>query len=227
MIFPSHSSPVPPFHSLESGTMEQTLNQRNSSRNVNGTFSLKALAKKVLEQNKKGNKPGTAASKSVPPRPQSSSACGTNAEVGCKGEADNFLYEFNERAAIMEYESVLTREKTEKLNQNKEKIKIAAEKETSTDSTDRFKTNANVSVLSVPTGGVLGQNSFYPYEERLAIAEVDGNQNPIQAHRIAYLDAFITLLSALAEDDPHQDWLAQKIQTALATLEALRFSTLH
>ncbi|MBY0293161.1 MAG: hypothetical protein K2W92_07740, partial [Alphaproteobacteria bacterium] len=146
--------------------------------------------------------------------------CGTNSEVGCKGEADNFLYEFNERTAIMEYDDVLTREKTEK--------KIAAEKEMNTDNTDRFKTNANV--LSVPTGGVLGQNSFYQYEEyeeRIAIAEVDGNQNPLQAHRIAYLDAFIALLSALAEDDPHQDWLTQKIQAALATLEEQNFPTLN
>ncbi len=37
MIFPSHSSSVPLFHSLESGTMEQTLNQRNTPRNINGT----------------------------------------------------------------------------------------------------------------------------------------------------------------------------------------------
>ena len=227
MIFPSHSSPVPPFHSLESGTMEQTLNQRNSPRNMGGTFSLKALASKVLEQNKERNNPGTAASKSVPPRPQSSSACGTNAEVDCKGEADNFLNEFNEHAAIMEYEGVLTREKAEKLKQNKEKIKIVAEKETSTDNTDRFEIDANITGLSVPTGGVLGQNSFYPYEERLAIAEIDGQQNPLQAHRIAYLDAFISILSTLAEDDPHQDWLTQKIQTALAILEAQNFPTLN
>lgn len=65
------------------------------------------------------------------------------------------------------------------------------------------------------------------YEERIAIAEVDGNQNPLQAHRIAYQDAFISILSTLAEDDPHQDWLAQKIQTTLATLEAQNFPTLN
>jgi len=104
MIFPSHPSSVPPFHSLESGTMEQTLNLRNNPRNVNGTDSLKALANNVLERNKKGNKSGTGASKSVPPMPQSSSAYGTNAEVGCKVETDSFLYEFNERAAIAEYD---------------------------------------------------------------------------------------------------------------------------
>jgi hypothetical protein len=103
MTFLSHSSSVPPFHSLESGTVEQTLNQRNNLRNVNGTFSLKALANNVLERNKQGNKPGTAASKSVPPMPQSSTACGTNAEVGCKVET-NILDDFEERLAIAEYD---------------------------------------------------------------------------------------------------------------------------
>jgi hypothetical protein len=57
------------------------------------------LENKVLEQNKKGNKPGTAASKSVPPMSQSSIACGTNAEVGCKVETD-ILDDFEERLAL-------------------------------------------------------------------------------------------------------------------------------
>lgn len=65
------------------------------------------------------------------------------------------------------------------------------------------------------------------YEERLAIAEYDGQQTLTQAHRMAYLDAFISLLSDLAEDDPHQDWLAEKIQTVLATLEDQNFLTLN
>jgi hypothetical protein len=163
MIFPSHPSSVPLFHSLGNGTVEQTFNQLNSPWNIGGTNSLKALANKVLERNKEWNTYGTMTSKSVPPPDQSVPLRGTNAEVGCKGETDNFLYEVNERTAIMEYEGVLTREKTENLNQNKEKIKISAEKETRINKNDRFKTNANV--LSVPTGGVLGQNSFYQYEE--------------------------------------------------------------
>jgi len=50
--------------------MEQTLYQRNSPRNMSGTYSLKALANKGLDQNTKGNKPGTGASKPVPPPDQ-------------------------------------------------------------------------------------------------------------------------------------------------------------
>lgn len=56
-------------------------------------------------------------------------------------------------------------------------------------------------------------------EERIAIAEYDGNQTPLRAERIAYLDAFISILCTLTEDDSHQDWLAEKIQSALRTLE--------
>ncbi len=50
---------------------------------------------------------------------------------------------------------------------------------------------------------IVSSSGEYDYEERLAIAEIDGNQNPIEAQRIAYLDAFISLLSDLAEKDPH------------------------
>lgn len=158
MIFPSHPSPVPLFHSLESGTVEQTLNQRNSPRNNSGTFSLKAIANKVLERNKDGNKPGTAASKSVPPLPQSFSSCGTNGEDGCKVETDDFLYDF---------------------------------------------------------------------EERLAIAEYDGDQTSLQAHRIAYLDAFISVLATLPATDLQRDWLDQRIQTSFAWIEAQGFQSIN
>jgi hypothetical protein len=65
------------------------------------------------------------------------------------------------------------------------------------------------------------------FEERLAIAEYDGQQTHLQAQRIAYLDAFISILSTLAEKDPHQDWLAQKIQTALTVLETKNFQALN
>jgi len=83
--------------------------------------------------------------------PQSSSACGTNAEVGCKVETDNLLYEFN---------------------------------------------------------------------ERVAIASCDGGQTNLHAHCIAYLDAFISLLTHFAEDESdYQDWLKMKIHVALERLE--------
>lgn len=64
MIFPSHSSLVPLFHSLESGTVEQNQDLWNTQWNVGGTGSLKALATKALERNKDWNKHGTTASKS-------------------------------------------------------------------------------------------------------------------------------------------------------------------
>lgn len=70
-------------------------------------------------------------------------------------------------------------------------------------------------------------NFLYDFEERLAIVEVDGNQTPIEAHRIAYLDAFISRLWVLAEDAPHRNWLAEKIQAALATLETQNFLMLN
>ncbi len=190
MIFPSHPSSVPPFHSLRSGTVEQNQAMRNTLGNTDGTNSLKALANKVLERNRERNKQGTRVLKPVPPMPQSSSACGTNAKVDCKSEADNFLYEFN--------------------------------------GTDRLDPKTNVSVVSVPAQGPFDKDSLqYDFEERLAIAEYDGGLTPAQAQRIAYLDAFISILSTLTEDDLHQGWLAQKIQTALATLERQNFPTLN
>jgi hypothetical protein len=69
-------------------------------------MSLKAFENKLLEQNKKGNSPGTTASKSVPPLSQSSIACGTSADVGCKLETDNVLYDFEEHVAIAEYDGL-------------------------------------------------------------------------------------------------------------------------
>jgi hypothetical protein len=98
-----------------------------------------------LEQNRKGNNRGTTASKSVPPLSQSFIACGTNAEVGCKHEKDNFLYGF---------------------------------------------------------------------EERLAIAEHDGGQTPTQAERIAYVDAFVSVLVTLPYEDFGKDWFLGRIRAA-------------
>jgi hypothetical protein len=100
--------------------------------------------------------------------------------------------------------------------------------ETRTDNTDRLDPKMNVSVLSVSPEDPFGENShFYDFEERLAIAEHDGHQSSSQTQRIAYLDTFITILSNLAKNDPHKDWLAQKIQIALATLEARNLSWLN
>ena len=117
------------------------------------------------------------------------------------------------------------------------------------DKSDNWNAKSDLSLLAPPTIGVLGENlenmpgavsdksdswnskpvsqPYDEYEERLAIVEVDGNQTPIEAHRIAYLDAFISILSTLAENDPHQDWLTQKLQVALATLEAQNLPSLN
>lgn len=63
--------------------------------------------------------------------------------------------------------------------------------------------------------------SLYPsslvddYEERLAIAEHDSQQTPIQAERIAYLDAFISVLVTLPQENLQEaqggDWLDNRI----------------
>ncbi|MBS0271179.1 MAG: hypothetical protein JSR85_00855 [Proteobacteria bacterium] len=84
-----------------------------------------------------------------------------------------------------------------------------------------------MSVLSVPHVRTLDQDYYYPYAERIAIAEHDGNQTSLQAARIAYLDTFLSILFDISEFDPQRNWLAQKIQTALATLEAQNFPTLN
>jgi len=53
------------------------------------------------------------------------------------------------------------------------------------------------------------------FEERIAIAEYDGQQDPVRARRIAYQDAFIAVLNALpykGTDDG--DWLEERIRAA-------------
>ncbi len=207
MTFPSHHSSVPLFHSLGCGTVEQTSNQRNNPRNMRGTNSLKALANKVLERNMEWNKPGTATSNSVPPPDQPVPLRGTNDETNCVPQYDDLSYAFEERAVIMEYDDVLARKK-----------KIAAEKETGTDKTDKFEMDANVSGLSIPPGGLFDKESLlYDFEERIAIAEYDGHQGPIQAQRIAYLGAFMAVLNTLPyrdiKEDHEGDWLNQRIKT--------------
>lgn len=99
------------------------------------------------------------------------------------------------------------------------------------DKNDRLKLRANMSpheggllsVLSVPLKGPFAETSCYPldatslhdeYEERLAIAEYDGQQSPTQAARIAYLDSFAAVLVTLPYDDGKWDWLAPRVNAA-------------
>lgn len=54
------------------------------------------------------------------------------------------------------------------------------------------------------------------YEERLAIAEYDGQQSVHQSHRIAYVDAFSTVFATLPYEDEStdtkSDWLEKRLQ---------------
>jgi hypothetical protein len=85
-----------------------------------------------------------------------------------------------------------------------------------TDITDRFIPKANMSVLS-------GSSLLDSFEERLAIAEYDGRQTHLQAQRIAYLDAFMAVLSALhfEEEEGHydEDWLTRRVKATQYWLE--------
>lgn len=59
-----------------------------------------------------------------------------------------------------------------------------------------------------------GSELLDEYEERLAIAEHDSRQGSVQAQRIAYLDAFMSVLASLPYEDPTEDWLGQRIRSA-------------
>jgi hypothetical protein len=62
------------------------------------------------------------------------------------------------------------------------------------DNPDRLDPNLN---LSRRAQGIFSQYGEQDFEERLAIAEYEGEQMPLHAHCIAYLDAFISILTAL------------------------------
>lgn len=53
---------------------------------------------------------------------------------------------------------------------------------------------------------------FDDFEERLAIAEYDGHQTSTQAERIAYLDAFVSVLVTLPYDEADGDWLCHRVK---------------
>ena len=111
----SPSSSVPPFHSLGNGTVEQEQVMRNTQWNTVGTSSLKALANKVLERNKDRNKPGTEALKSVPLPDQPVPPNGTNSGADDATQYDALSYEFEERAAIAEYDGQQTSQQAQKI----------------------------------------------------------------------------------------------------------------
>ena len=89
--------------------------------------------------------------------------------------------------------------------------------ETSTDSTDGFNSKTNMSVLS-------GSSLLDNFEERLAIAEYDGQQTQLQAKRIAYLDAFMGVLATLPYEEEEgyydEDWLTRRVKATQHWLAA-------
>lgn len=64
-------------------------------------------------------------------------------------------------------------------------------------------------------------NLLYIFEERIAIAQYDGQQTPLQAERIAYLDAFVSVLANLPQEDPayKENWLEDRIRAAKEWLQ--------
>ena len=96
--------------------------------------------------------------------------------------------------------------------------KVENNPETGTDKTDKPIDEGPLSVLSVRPERLL-ERIFSPYceqdfEERLAIAEYDGQQTTTQAERIAYLDAFVLVLITLPYEGAKDNWLDQRVNTA-------------
>ncbi len=84
--------------------------------------------------------------------------------------------------------------------------------------------------LSVLSGGAtLSEEKFeradlvHAFEERVAIAEYDGQQNTLQAQRIAYQDAFVVALITTPYEAAHPtnhqgSWFPQRIKESQAWL---------
>ena len=109
----------------------------------------------------------------------------------------------------------------ERLERNKARNKIETKASESV-SESVFSGTQNIA-LSEP---LLPQRAFLSeaYDERIAIAEYDGQQTPTQAQRIAYQDAFIAVLNTLSYGDTKEshetDWLDQRIKATKAWLSA-------
>lgn len=94
---------------------------------------------------------------------------------------------------------------------------------TKSDITDKTGSEELLSDLSGCQQGLFGKISssicepsdlLESYEERLAIAEYDGQQSPTQAERIAYLGAFVDVLVTLPYDEGEGDWFVHRIKAA-------------
>ena len=109
------------------------------------------------------------------------------------------------------YQSVLSVPSQGILSKNLENMSEAR-----TDKTDKPHDGGHQSVLSVPPRGTFDKFSLLDdFEERVAIAQYDGHQNPTQAQRIAYQDAFISVLTTLPYEESYEkDWLQERIKAA-------------
>lgn len=62
------------------------------------------------------------------------------------------------------------------------------------------------------------------YEERLAITEYDGQQSPLLAKRMAYVEAWVLVFSTLPyKEGPEQDWFSKRLQAAKEWLSSQGF----
>ncbi|HUX78436.1 MAG TPA: hypothetical protein VMW10_01615 [Alphaproteobacteria bacterium] len=96
---------------------------------------------------------------------------------------------------------------------------VKSKPEARADNTDKPHGKGDLSVLSVTSGRSFGKSSLLDdFEERLAIAEYDGDQSSSQARRIAYQDAFIAVLNTLPYDEAEgyydEDWLTRRAKAA-------------
>ena len=94
------------FHPLESETVKHLRNNGNISRNTSNLINMKALANRVLERNKPGNKSETQNVYHVSqPRLD---------ETNKSDEIDFYVQLFEERAAIKQFDAGLSKEQSEK-----------------------------------------------------------------------------------------------------------------
>ena len=114
---------VPLSPSLERGTVGQTPKKRDRQRDRAGTTSLKDLANQILKDSKSGTGGGTGAGQGCPRRVRQKEGFGTSfsepfwweiVDVPV-GENLNAWIEFEERAAILEYDGGYLKEEAEYL----------------------------------------------------------------------------------------------------------------
>jgi len=89
-----------------------------------------------------------------------------------------------------------------------------------TDKTDKPNSSLDLSDGSSTSHEKLEKTALAgEFEERIAIAEYDGQQSTLQAQRIAYHDAFIAALTTIPYETAYQsNWFSQHIKDSQAWL---------